>query len=63
MSLMGLKSEIPLRYLGVLLELIISSIFREKEDNVSKSTYDVHNTSSVYFSSFNFTGFGAESVL
>lgn len=63
MSLMGLKSEIPLRYLGVLLELIFSSIFREKEDNISESTYDVHNTSAVCFSSFNFVVFGAESVL
>lgn len=49
---MGLKSEIPLRYLGVLLELIFSSIFRENKDNISESTYYVLNTSAVYFSIF-----------
>lgn len=62
-SLMGFKSEIPLWYLGVLLELIFSSLFRGKKYSVSESTYYVLNTSAVYFSSFNFIVFGDESLL
>lgn len=59
----GTQIRDTLEVLGVLLELIFSAIFREKKENISESTYNVPNASAVYFSSFYFTLFGAESVL